>query len=242
MTPSIARRLLPVLLLPALLAALPARAQPYPIMDQVVLRLSAEGWVESDTARVSVGIDAALPGAEAASVRDDMNAALDRLAADAAWRFVRFDRFRDDSGLERWTATAEARLAETALDGLAARAEQASRPGLQLRVQDVDFSPTLAEIEAVQARLRSEIYARAGEELQRLNAAFPDQGYRVATIDFVNPTAMPMMDYGRAAAMPPAPMAGKAGPVAVSEKLTLNAQVVLQALTEWGSAGGGDGR
>lgn len=229
-----AKRLAPLAVLPALLAA-PALAEPYPIMDQVVLSLSAEEWVESDTARVTIAIDAAQPGSDATGVREEMMAALDRLAPDADWRFVRFDRGRDESGLERWSATAEARLPETALGGLEGRADEASRPGLQLRVAATDFAPTLAEREAVKAQLRAEIYARAGEELSRLNQAFPDRDYRVATIDFVNPPYMPMMEHqgdmmARAA---PAPMMAESAGFSVSEKLTLNAQVILQTLTEW---------
>ncbi|HET8728534.1 MAG TPA: hypothetical protein VFO41_13570 [Alphaproteobacteria bacterium] len=244
----LAKRFALLALLPAALGTAPALAQshghPFPIMDQVVLTLSAEDWVESDTARVTVGIDAALPGSDAATVRSEMMDALGQLAPDAEWRFVRFDRGRDESGLERWNAAAEARLPETALGGLEGKADEASRPGLQVRVENTDFSPTLAETETVKAQLRSEVYARAGEELQRLNQAFPDRGYRVATIDFVNQPYHPMMDaqpaYARAAPMA-AESVGSGGGFSVSEKLTVTAQVVLQTLTEWGGDEGNGG-
>lgn len=233
-------RLALLVLLPFALAAAPALAQrypighPYPIVDQVILTLSAENWVESDTARVAVGIDAALPGADAGRVRHEMMAALRRLAPDAGWRFVRFERRRDASGLERWSARAEARLPQGALGGLETRADQLSRPGLQVRVEETDFAPTLAEIEAANARLRTEIYARAGAELERLNRAFPDRDYRVATIDFVHGPDVPLEHQAdrmtaRALAAPAAESAG----FGVSEKLTVSARIVLQTVTGW---------
>lgn len=230
------QRLAVLALVPIALAAAPAAAfEPRPVMDQVVLSLSAEDWVEAENARVIVAVDAALPGSDAASVRTEMLAALDQLAADAEWRFLSFDRFQDESGLERWRARAEARLPETALGGIADRAEDASRPGLQVRVENTDFSPTLAEIEAVEADLRSELYERAREELDRLNQVFPDRDYRVATIDFLNQGYHPTMDRrpqmmaASRAEMAPAPMADGGG-LSVSQKLTLTAQIVLQVL------------
>ncbi|MEO3432401.1 hypothetical protein [Inquilinus sp. CAU 1745] len=232
------QRLAVLALAPIALAAAPAAAfesRPVPIMDQVVLSLSAEDWVEAEKARVIVAVDAALPGSDAASVRTEMLAALDQLAADAEWRFLSFDRFQDESGLERWRARAEARLPETALGGIADRAEDASRPGLQVRVENTDFSPTLAEIEAVEADLRTELYERASEELDRLNQVFPDRDYRVASIDFLNQGYHPMMDRRQPmmaasrAEMAPAPEPYGGG-LSVSQKLTLTAQIVLQVL------------
>lgn len=233
---SLRQRFAILALAPIALAAAPAAAfEPRPVMDQVVLSLSAEDWVEAEEARVIVAIDAALPGSDAASVRTEMLGALDKLAADGEWRFLSFDRFQDESGLERWRARAQARLPETALGGIANRADDASRPGLQVRVENTDFSPTLAEIEAVEADLRSELYERAREELDRLNQVFPDRDYRVATIDFLNQGYHPMMDRGQPmmamsrAEMAPAPMQGGSG-LSVSQKLTMTAQIVLQVL------------
>lgn len=236
---SLLKKRVALLALPVALAAAPALSQPYPVTDQVVLTLSAEDWVESDTARVTVAIDAALPGTDAAGVRSEMLAALDRLAPDAEWRFVRFDRGRDQSGLERWSAAAEARLPEAGLGGIEGRADEASRPGLQVRIENTDFSPTLSETEAIRARLRQEIYLRAGEELERLNNTFPDRAYRVANIDFVNPPYRPVEPRTEMMMARPAPAAAAdvAGGLAVSEKLTVSAQVVLQTLNWWS---GGD--
>jgi hypothetical protein len=227
-------RVLPplALCLPLLLTS-PVSAQvPPPVMDQVVLDLTAEDWVGTETARVTVSADAAATGADAGSQRADLLKAIDGLAPDADWRVVGFDRSTDQAGLERWRAVAEARLAETALGGLADKARQASRPGLQLRVASIEFTPTLGETEAARARLRAEIYGKAASELKALEQSFPGRKFRMGNIDFVDqpPTAnarktredMPSMAMGAAPA--------QEGPVNVSEKLVIRARVVLSAV------------
>src|SRR3954465_5812717 len=163
-------RVLPplALCLPLLLAS-PAWAQvPPPVMDQVVLDLTAEDWVGTETARGTVSADPAATGPAAGTQRADLLKAIDGLAPDSDWRIVSFDRSTDQAGLERWRAVAEARLRENALGGLAAKARQFSRPGLQPRIGSIDFPPTLGETEAVRARLRAEIYGKAASELRTL--------------------------------------------------------------------------
>jgi hypothetical protein len=217
----------------ALLLASPAWAQvPPPVMDQVVLDLAAEDWVGTETARVTVSADAAATGADAGSQRADLLKAVDGLAPDADWRVVGFDRSTDQAGLERWRAVAEARLAETTLGGLADKARQASRPGLQLRVASIEFTPTLGETEAARARLRAEIYGKAASELKALEQSFPGRKFRMGNIDFVDQPPMANARKARedmpSMAMTAAP--AHESPVNVSEKLVIRARVVLSAV------------
>jgi hypothetical protein len=213
--------------------ASPASAQvPPPVMDQVVLDLMAEDWVGTETARVTISADAAASGADAGTQRSDLLKAIDGLTPDADWKIVSFDRSTDQAGLERWRAVAEARLAETALGGLADKARQASRPGLQLRVGSIEFTPTLGETEAVRARLRAEIYGKAASELDALERSFPGRKFRMGNIDFAE---QPPMGYARKTREDMQPMAMAAppaqdGPVNVSEKLVVRARVVLSAV------------
>jgi hypothetical protein len=217
----------------ALLLASPALAQvPPPVMDQVVLDLTAEDWVGTETARVTVSADAAATGTDAGTQRADLLKAVEGLAPDAEWRIVSFDRSTDQAGLERWRAVAEARLAENALGGLADKARQASRPGLQLRIASIEFTPTLIETEAVRARLRAEIYGKAASELKTLEQSFPGRKFRMGNIDFVD---QPPMAYARKTREDTQPMAMAAapaqdGPVSVSEKLVMRARVILSAV------------
>lgn len=153
--------------------------------DSVTLSLSAESWVESATARVTVSINAAFPGAEAGDARARMLAAVETLAKpEDGWRFVQFNRDSDASGLERWSAVAEARLPEAALGGLADKATAASKPGMQVAVANIDFTPTPEELEKARAALRAQIYAKAETERQSLNSALKGREFRVATINF----------------------------------------------------------
>jgi hypothetical protein len=227
------RVLRPLALCLPLLLTSPAWAQvPPPVMDQVVLDLTAEDWVGTETARVTVSADAAATGSDAGTQRADLLKAIDGLAPDAEWRIIRFDRSTDQAGLERWRAMAEARLAENALGGLADKARQASRPGLQLRIASIEFTPTLSEAEAVRARLRAEIYSKAAAELKALEQSFPGRKFRMGNIDFAEQTPIAYARKTREdmSSMPMAAAPAQDGPVDVSEKLVMRARVILSAV------------
>jgi hypothetical protein len=198
---SIRRAAALVPLLAALLAIAPATAQPIvpPRQDdEVTLTLRAEAYVETVTASVTVAFDTALEGAGMATMRDTLNKILAGLAADSSWRFTRFDRVVDPAGLERWRVAAEARLPESALAGLADKAKAASRPGIQVHLDSVDFSPTLAERETGYASLRAELYRQAEGELARLKSAVADRPYRIKRVSFQEDGSVPQ---------PPRPLA-----------------------------------
>lgn len=201
-------RTLPVLALGLLLAAGPALAQ-IPVMprpdDEVTLDLLREGHVETQNAKVLVGIDVAGAGGELTETRARLRQILSGLATGPTWRFTRFDRVVDPAGLERWRVTAEARLPEKDLGGLNEKVKAASKPGLQVRVAQIDFTPTLSEREAGFAGLRADIYGAVKDEIARLKQVFPDRDYRVKSIQFrkdEGPVPMRAM-----AAMAPSPRA-----------------------------------
>jgi hypothetical protein len=186
--------------------------------------------VQTQTARTEMAVDASLPGSDAGKVRSDILAAVKLLAQGADWRFTAFDRNQDASGLEHWHAVIEARLPETQLGGLSDRAKQASKPGLQIQVQNVDFSPTLAEIEAAKAKLRTDMYKKVNEALAQLNQSEPDRKYRIMRIDFNGPIAtqpVPRMMKTMAA---PAPESDMSENIALSEKAQLRANVTFATL------------
>lgn len=209
----------------------PALAQELPPMDSISLTLSAEEWVEAKDAKVTVGIEAAFQGVDAGSVRGEMLAALDTLAPGADWRFVRFDRSTTSSGLEQFSAVTETRLADAALDGLADRVQNAGRAGFKLSLHDVSFTPTLAEVEAVQSALRQEIYGMAGDELERVRSAYADRDFRVASIEFYMgaPPVMPEPRLRVMEAVQATADAFSSGGVSVSQQLVLSARLVLEA-------------
>lgn len=209
-----------------------ATAQPMQIDDQVTLTLSVEQWVETNTPRVTVSLNAAQAAADGTSVRAEMMRRLDGLGDSATpWRITSFSESRDSAGLTRWSARAEARLPAEALDGLADRVDAAGEAGLQLVLQAIDFTPTLEELEAARADLRSELYAAVAEEVAALSDIFPDQPFRMGRIDFsgqAGPPPAPMMAMeARGIAMSDAVPGGGAG--AVSQKLALTATVHINA-------------
>lgn len=201
--------------------------------DTVNLSLKLEDWVQTQTVRTVLGVDAAFSGADAGKVRGEILSAVKKLADGADWRFTRFDHNEDASGLERWNATLEARLPEAQLSGLSDRAKQASKPGLQVTLQEADFSPTLAEVEAAKAKLRGDMYKKVNEALAQLNQSEPDRKFRVMHINFDN--SAPIYGAGALAGAPaPAAMYNKmASPdeaVERSQKLQLSATVTFASM------------
>lgn len=221
----------------ALLAS-PALAEDYAPDDIVQLELSTEGFVTTQTANVSVSVDAAITDDKAPTARMEMQKAVNDLAkpTNSEWRLMGFNRSQDQTGLTRWQATYEARIAEAALAGINDRATKASKAGMQLRVVNMDFTPTLAETEAKRSELRTDLYKRAQEELARVNTQLPGRNYRLLAVDFSGagqpmPFARPMMM--KAARMETMAMAadmGGAAPSAeVAQRLYVTAVVTFGA-------------
>jgi hypothetical protein len=201
--------------------------------DQVVLNLTTEGWVKTDTARVSVYVELVQQEEAAAALKDRIDGSLQSLAKDVDWRITSSRQQLDQTGLNRWYVSAEARIPEAALAGLQDRAKDASSPGYKVTISNVDFTPSLAEFEQLRGDLRAEIYQQALDEVARLNKVMPGADYHVRKIDFVQVYPMQVSD------ATPRAMMMKAGAVAessgsqggaellVSVKQSVSAQVVL---------------
>lgn len=200
--------------------------------DRVEFTLAAEDWVTTKTARADINVEAAVSGATAGNTRAEMMKALGELAK-ADWRLVSFNRNQDQTGLERWSATFEARLPENELSGLDENAKKLSKAGMQLSVATIDFSPTLEEMEAARGAVRAQIYKMANDQLAALNSALPGHNYRIALIDFTGMEGMPMLKSQLALPGVMHTMAMAASESAPSlersEKVTLTARVVLAA-------------
>jgi len=207
--------------------------------DRVIFDLAAEDWVTTKTARVVVNVEAAVTASTAGTMRGDMAKAVSDLVK-ADWRLTSFTRSQDQTGLERWSASYEARVPENALGGLGENAKKLSKAGMQLAVNAIDFSPTLEETQAVHGALRTQIYKNANEQLAALNAAMPGRSYRIATINFsgdnegVAPSSPPMpvvmRGYAANAAAPMMAMANggpDSSPMERAEKVTVTARIVL---------------
>ena len=213
--------------------AMGADAQTLPRQDEIVLELSAEDWVETETAKVVVAVDLAITAGNFGAARAEVERDLKNISAKAKWRLTRFNKLRDEAGYERWRVLAEARVPGSVLSSLGPTISGASRPGRGFRIQRIDYTPTLGEREAALASLRARLYAEASREIATINKAFPGRGFRVGIIDFTSQAMIgrPMMDSNRGARMM-ATQANGAAPLpstAVAEKLIVDARVILAA-------------
>jgi uncharacterized protein YggE len=202
--------------------------------DTVSFTLSAEDWVATKTAHVTLDVEAAVNASNAGSVRADVTKAVNEIAK-ADWRLTEFNRAQDQTGMERWSVVFDARLAESALNGLNDAVKKASKAGMQISVGKIDFSPTLDETEAVRAALRARILKEAGEQLAALNAALPGRSYRISEIVFDTDIFSPIRMIHSRPMMAPVAMAASAPAEAeqsqdISQKLVLNAHITFAAV------------
>ncbi len=222
-----------LLALLALSTPMTAKADDYKPDDMVAFDLSAEGWVTTKSARVTVSVEAAVTGNTAGTMRTNMSKTVgDVVKAD--WRITSFSRSQDSTGLERWSAMYEARVPEADLNGLHDQAKKLSKAGMQISISDIDFSPTLEERQATMAALRTQILKQANEQLATLNTTIPGRNFRIGNISFGNqPRAMMMnkMAKGRVMTMAAAApeMADDSAGMERAEKITLTADIVYAA-------------
>ena len=224
---------LAALLAVALAAAAPAAAEQPPPSDRIVLTVTEEAWVETDTARVVVQINSLLTDATAQEAAANPTAILDKVAL-GHWYITGSHRQQTDTGFERLLIVAEARLGQDALSGLYDKAKAASEKGREVRVLAVDFSPSLAEREATAAKLRQAVYAKAAAEAKAVAELFPSQGFRVHEVNFQGGgpvAAVPRNVRSKAMAMSTEAMedAGGSPGDQVSERMILSATVVIAA-------------
>lgn len=196
--------------------------------DTVTFDLYAEGWVTTKTADVTLAVEAAVTGAQTESALRTAMADAAAHIAKADWRMTGFNRTQDPSGLEHWSAVFEARLPEADLAGLRDKAKKMSKPGLQIEVASIAFTPTLDETETTASQLRADAYKKINAQLATLNAALPGRAYRIAQIDFSRLSTA-------SAAPRPMLMAAKAMtnddlPLERAQKISLHARVVFAAL------------
>ena len=230
------KRFLPILSLALFAYALPAHAEGdrHKPDDTISMSLSAEDWVTTKTARVVVGIEAAVSDKNAGSTREDMTKAVNNLAK-GDWRLTTFNRNMDQTGLEHWSASYEARVPENELNGMAEDAKKASKAGMQLTLNEVDFTPTLDEMETARAGLRIKLLKQANDQLVTVNSTLAGRNYRIANVSFggvipAMPQARRPMMMKAMAMSAPAPANDEEGGEAQAQKLTLSATVTYAAL------------
>ena len=157
----------------------------FPMEDQVVLKLQTEGWVTTETAEVGIQFNVVQQKESAGEIRQEILDKLKKLASDTNWHVTSSRQSKDQTGLNRWHVSAEARIAEKHVASLYDVAEKVSRPGFKASVSYVSFSPSFEERQALMSDLRTKIYKLAADEALRLNKSFEGAKYRVRMVDFL---------------------------------------------------------
>jgi len=197
----------------------------YPPLDKVSFQLTAQQWATTKTAKVTVNINATLTDEQLGTIHGTLLTDLKKIAPDANWHLTQFSRSKNQSGLEQLFARAETRLPETALANIRQKAKAVTKPGNTFTIASINFSPSVAEIQSVKASLRENIYGQAKAELERLNKEYPKERFFLHSISFNNNGMMPRPQV-RTMVLAEA-KSTNAAPMAVSDKITLNANVVL---------------
>jgi len=199
-----------------------------PQLNTVTYRLTAEQWVSTTTAKVTVSVDATLSAEGMAAIQQQVMNNLANISPKGDWHITVFNRNQDQSGLESVYIEATARLPEDALATLRDAAKNISRSGETYRIANIEFTPSLAETEKVRTALRNEIYLQAKAEIATLNKTYSDQKYFLHSITFSD-DALPIL--------PPRPMMlakvaeqPSSSAMAVSNKLIVTAEVVVASV------------
>lgn len=152
-------------------------------MDNINLSFTVEDWINSNTAEVTMIVNASTEGQDGLDLRTEIKEALETLV-DTEWRFIDISRITGRSGLEEWNVIAQARVEEKDLNNLPSRAKELGRKGLQYRVGNVDFTPTKEQFEDLYRELRSKINGLISEELSTLNTELSGRKWRVGSVSY----------------------------------------------------------
>lgn len=160
-------------------------------LDTVMFQTSAKQWVTTQTALLRVDINATLTNADLVQARSEIMSKLAKIAA-ADWHLSHFERSQDNSGLEKLSASAEARVAQSSLTDVYQAAKGVSKPGATYQINGIEFKPSLEEIAQVKAQLRTQLYQQVKDELARLNKIYLTQQYSLNRLVFIEGTEFPL--------------------------------------------------
>lgn len=195
-------------------------------LDKVVVQLSAKQWVKTETALVTVSINATLNNADLIKARSDIMNNLSKIA-NGEWHLTQFDRSQDSSGLEKLNVLAQARIPQASLSNLYQAAKDVSKPGAAYTIGDIAFKPSLEEVQQATGVLRERLYKQVNDELTRLNAVYTTQHYSVNRLYLYDAEvgAQPKVYAPQLNTM--AMAATASAPLAVSNEIIMNAMAVL---------------
>ncbi|MFC3907819.1 hypothetical protein ACFORL_01820 [Legionella dresdenensis] len=207
-------------------AAVSAEAGNRPVLDKVVFQVSAKQWVTTQTALLTVNVNAALTDSDLVKTRAAIMGKLAKIAA-GEWHITQFERSQDSSGLEKLFVEAQLRVPQANLTNVYQSAKDVSKPGATYTIASIEFKPGLEDVEQIKNQLREKLYRQVNDEIARLNKVYTTQQYSVNRLYIIDgqPQGQPknyqpreMKTMVMAAVPAPAPMA-------VSNELVMSAMV-----------------
>lgn len=199
-----------------------------PELDKVQFQVSASQWVSTQTALLTVNINATLNNADLVQARSDIMSRLKKIA-DGEWHLTQFDRSQDNSGLEKLFVEAQARMPQASLTNIYQNAKDVSKPGATYTVNAVEFKPGLQEIQQIKSQLRERLYQQVNEEMVRLNKVYSNQNYTVNKLSVIEGEVQARPQYKALE------MQAVAVPGALAPNLSVNNEIILSAFVEAGS-------
>lgn len=163
-----------------------SQEKPNQLLDKIAFQITNKAWVNTKTALLEVMVNATLSNTNLIKARADIMNHLSQIAP-APWHIIAFDRTQDSSGLEKLTIRAQARVDERRLTEVYQNAKKISKPGVSYKISDIEFKPSLDEVQQVRTKLRETLYKEAKEELARINNVYSNQHFSLNRLVFVEP-------------------------------------------------------
>lgn len=204
------------------------------VLDTVGFQVAAKQWVSTQTALLTVNINATLSNADLVKARADIMDRLSKIAA-GEWHLTQFDRSQDSSGLEKLYVQAQARVAQSSLSNIYQNAKSASKPGASYGIGSVEFTPSVEEVQQARVQLRERLYGQARDELARINKLYAGQNYSLYNLVFTEGDTPPpqiMREKGMVNTMA---MPAAAPLLTVSNELTMTATVQVASNRQQGA-------
>jgi hypothetical protein len=200
---------------------------PAPCIHTINFQLQAEQWAKTTTARVIVSFNGTTNTEGLTELHTQVLENLNKISSKSEWHITQFNRQPDKSGLEKVYVQAESRLPESELAALRETAKNISKPGATFEIDDIQFSPSTADIQQTKMDLRKKLYETAKTELTQVNQTYPDYHYQLHQITFNGLKAVPVMEGRKLMSFAASAKNGTAPVIAVSQKIVMTADVQL---------------
>lgn len=199
-----------------------------PELNRIHYQTSVEQWVTTTTALVTIGVDASLNQKGMDTMQEQVNDSLTTLGSGITWQMTDYERTQNASGLEQVHMEEQARLNTNQLIDMRSKTYNLSKPGIKYSIINIEFTPSLAELQTAQDNLRTQLNTKIKQEIDSLDKTY-GQDFYVHNVMFIQgnaPVPVPMAQSGAnykmlVTAEPVQPQA------TMSQKVVMTADVVL---------------